>query len=112
MTWSTRSRATRWVCLTAAFFGLLLGTLFVGGAGAATDGAGAPPTITSDKADYAPGETVTLTGAGWQPGESVHIFVNDDAGQTWSHSADVTADSARNVTDQFQLPNWFVAHYS
>ena len=24
------------------------------------------PTITSDKADYAPGETVTLTGAGWQ----------------------------------------------
>src|SRR3990170_2194508 len=36
-----------------------------------------PPTIQSDKADYAPGETVTLTGANWAPGELVLIFVND-----------------------------------
>ena len=28
-------------------------------------------TLTSDKSDYFPGETVTLTGAGWQAGESV-----------------------------------------
>ena len=40
------------------------------------------PTIQSDKADYAPGELVTLTGSNWQPGESVHINVNDDQGQT------------------------------
>jgi hypothetical protein len=38
----------------------------------------AAPTIQSDKADYAPGELVTLTGSGWQAGESVHINVNDD----------------------------------
>jgi Putative Ig domain len=40
------------------------------------------PTIQSDKADYSPGELVTLTGSNWQPGESVNIVVNDDAGQT------------------------------
>ena len=40
----------------------------------------ATPTIASDLADYAPGQTVNLFGAGWQAGESVHIFVNDDFG--------------------------------
>src|SRR5919202_547202 len=61
------------------------------------------PTITSDQADYQAGSTVTLTGAGWQPGESVHIFVNDDAGQTWSHTADVAAAADGTITDMFQL---------
>jgi Bacterial Ig-like domain (group 3) len=69
------------------------------------------PTIQSDKDDYAPGETVTLTGSNWQPGESVHITVNDDVGQTWSRDADVTADANGQIQDQFQLPNWFVATY-
>jgi hypothetical protein len=69
------------------------------------------PTIQSDKDDYAPGSTVTLTGSGWQPGESVHINVNDDQGQTWSRDVDVTADASGNITDQFQLPNTFVALY-
>jgi len=69
------------------------------------------PTIQSDKADYPPGATVTLTGSGWQPGESVHIYVNDNDGQTWSHDTDVTADASGNITDQFNLPDWFVATY-
>src|SRR5438132_7793137 len=106
--WRPR-RGTRFVLvavLLAALFGI------VGGARAMTDGAGAPPTITSDQADYSPGSTVTLTGAYWQPGESVHLFVNDDAGQTWSHSADVSAAADGTITDRFQLPDWFVAVYS
>jgi Bacterial Ig-like domain len=70
------------------------------------------PAIWSDKADYMPGETVTLTGANWQPGETVHISVNDDVGSTWNRSTDVTADAAGYVTDTFQLPEWFVAQYS
>src|ERR687894_2213962 len=69
------------------------------------------PTIQSDKDDYAPGETVTLTGSNWKPGESVHININDDEGQTWSRNVDVTADASGNITDQFQLPNSFVALY-
>ncbi len=69
------------------------------------------PTIQSDKADYPPGATVTLTGSNWQPGESVHINVNDEAGKTWSRDVDVSADESGNITDQFDLPNWFVATY-
>ena len=71
----------------------------------------AAPTIQSDKADYAPGELVTLTGSGWQPGESVNINVNDDWGQTWTRNVNVTADASGNITDSFNLPDWFVATY-
>jgi photosystem II stability/assembly factor-like uncharacterized protein len=70
------------------------------------------PTIASDKADYAPGELVTLTGSNWAPGESVNIKVNDDEGQTWSRNVDVTANESGNITDSFNLPDWFVATYS
>lgn len=31
------------------------------------------PTLSSDKPDYHPGEIVTLTGAGWKPGETVRM---------------------------------------
>src|SRR5437762_8780356 len=41
-------------------------------------------TIVSDQLDYSPGATVTLTGAGWDSGEAVHINVNDAVGNTWS----------------------------
>ena len=71
-----------------------------------------PPAIISDQTDYAPGSTVTLTGTGWQPLEPVHIFVNDSIGQTWSYNVDVSADGSGNFTNQFQLPNSFVANYS
>jgi photosystem II stability/assembly factor-like uncharacterized protein len=71
----------------------------------------AAPTIQSDKDDYAPGELVTLTGSNWQPGESVNVVVNDEEGQTWSRNVDVTADASGNITDQFNLPDWFVATY-
>ena len=32
------------------------------------------PTVTTDFADYIPGAFVNLSGANWQPGESVHIL--------------------------------------
>src|SRR4051812_41627425 len=69
------------------------------------------PSIVSDKADYAPGELVTLTGSNWQPGESVHLVVNDTAGATWSYGSDVTADQNGFIADSFNLPDWFVANY-
>jgi trimeric autotransporter adhesin len=70
------------------------------------------PTVQSDKEDYAPGELVTLTGGGWQAGESVNIVVNDDEGQTWNRNVNVIADASGNITDSFNLPDWFVATYS
>ena len=82
-------------------------------AGASTLGAaaGLTPTIESDKADYAPASTVTLTGAGWSSGEAVHVNVNDNVGQTWSYNADVTGNQIGGFTLQFKLPNTFVASY-
>ncbi|MBA2313409.1 MAG: hypothetical protein H0V97_11520, partial [Actinobacteria bacterium] len=69
-------------------------------------------TISSDRGDYAPGETVALSGSNWQPGELVHIRVNDDQGKTWSRDVDVIAGIDGSITDQFQLPDWFVALYT
>src|SRR5215213_2880274 len=59
------------------------------------------PTIQSDLPDYAPGEVVTLTGSGWQPGESVRIVVDDDGlqEQSWQRDVTVTADDSGNITD-------------
>src|SRR5918993_69488 len=70
-----------------------------------------PPSIASDLADYPPGGTVRLTGSNWYAGETVHLFVNDDFGSTWNRNVDVTADAAGGISDQFNLPNWFVADY-
>jgi hypothetical protein len=70
------------------------------------------PTISSDKADYSPGETVVLTGTNWLPGEHVHIVVNDSVGQTWFREADVTADAGGSIRDEFQLPTSFIAEYA
>ena len=72
----------------------------------------AAPTIRSDQEDYAPGSMVTLTGAGWAASERVHIFVNDDVGQTWQYNGDVTTNLDGGFTAQFQLPNSFVATYT
>src|SRR5919112_995310 len=91
--------------------GLLLAVPAIALAQDSTVSTSAAPTIQSDLPDYAPGDTVTLTGSGWQPAEVVHIFVNDDIGQTWGRNVDVTADQSGNITDQFQLPSTFVAVY-
>src|SRR3972149_4090331 len=66
-------------------------------------------TITSDKADYAPGEKVTLTGTGWVAGESVSIVVNDTIGQTWQHLATVKAKKTGAFTDVSPLPDYFIS---
>ena len=57
-------------------------------------------------------QLVTLTGSNWSPGESVHIYVNDDQSSSWSRDTDVTADESGLIQDQFNLPDWFVASYS
>jgi hypothetical protein len=69
------------------------------------------PFVTSDKADYAPAEQVTLSSGNWQPGEWVVLYVNDSIGQTWSITTNKQADANGAWTYQFNLPNWFVATY-
>ena len=58
-----------------------------------------------------PGDFVTLTGSGWGTEESVHIFVNDNDGQTWTYSAGLVADADGSFTCGFQLPTTFIALY-
>jgi hypothetical protein len=70
------------------------------------------PWIQSDKPDYAPGETVVLTGGNWAAGEVVHITVNDDEGMSWRRDVDVTAAADGAIADTFSLPDWFVALYT
>jgi hypothetical protein len=94
------------------FSGLMLLALVLANSGRAAIETPPPPSVWSDKADYAPGEQVTLSGANWAVGESVHIRVNDDAGQTWSRDVDVTAAADGTISDQFSLPTSFVAAYS
>jgi VCBS repeat-containing protein len=68
--------------------------------------------IGSDKDDYAPGELVRLSSFGWQAGEAVHVFVNDEEGRSWSHHADVTAGEDGIFEYDVQLPSHFVATYT
>ena len=72
------------------------------------------PTITTDKADYPPGATVTIIGEGWAGGEAVHIFVNDESSKSWTHNSnpDPVAGAKGLITDEFTLPAWFVSNYS
>src|SRR5262249_28036355 len=44
-----------------------------------------PPTVTTDKSAYLPGDTVQLSGANWPAGSTVHVVVDDDKGDAWTH---------------------------
>ena len=70
------------------------------------------PTISSDKLDYAPGATVTITGAGWPANESVQLQTDDDLGKSWSDSGTATTDADGAFTYSFDLPHHYVAQYT
>ena len=72
----------------------------------------AAPTISSDKGNYLPGATVQLTGANWTPGSTVHVVVDDDKNDPWSHTADVIAAADRTIADSFPLPTGLVANFT
>ena len=109
-----QTKRRRWSVVLGVLAALAFAALGTAGTALADDPGGhaSAPWITSDKADYAPGELVNLTGGSWQPGESVHINVNDDLGQSWMRDVDVTADASGNISDSFTLPDWFIATYS
>jgi hypothetical protein len=46
--------------------------------GSATIVSSSAATVTTDRFDYAPGEIVTITGAGWQPNETVWMLLHEE----------------------------------
>jgi hypothetical protein len=54
-------------------------------------------TIKTDKDDYAPGTTVTITGSGWQPYESVALVLVEQPLLDTHPLLDVTADRNGNI---------------
>jgi hypothetical protein len=112
----TRTATTRkrWGVLAGALCLFVFAALGTAGTALADDPAGhtSAPWIASDKPDYFAGDAVVLNGGSWQSGETVRINVNDDEGHTWVRDGDVTADANGNISDSFNLPNWFVAVYT
>lgn len=56
-------------------------------------------TVDTDKDDYAPGETVIITGAGWAAGESIHLNLTEDPVADGPHDWDVVADQSGGFSD-------------
>ena len=59
-------------------------------------------TVKTDKADYTVGQTVTITGSGWQPGETVDVLLQEVPKTHDDRTLKATADAAGNIfNDEF-----------
>jgi len=75
----------------------------------------AQATLTSDKPDYQPGDTLRLSGSGWQPGETVSFhFVETPVVCVTPHDRTTIADADGNIFfDQFYFNELHrVCHFS
>jgi hypothetical protein len=57
--------------------------------------------ITTDKMDYAPGETAHISGRGFQPGETVRLKIHEDPHTPQERGLDVVADADGNLTGDY-----------
>ena len=88
------------------------GLLLVAG-GAAADGPRATaelygfPVLKTDKDDYAPGHTVTITGGGWQPGERVKLLLHEDVSPSIhsDRTLNAVADASGNIFNNDFAPD-------
>jgi hypothetical protein len=62
-------------------------------------------TIKTDKDDYAPGTTVTMTGSGWQPGETVTLSMVESPLFDTHFLAPVKADANGNIVSTEFVPD-------
>ncbi|PYR17986.1 MAG: hypothetical protein DMF98_26320, partial [Acidobacteria bacterium] len=62
-------------------------------------------TVKTDHADYNPGTTVTITGGGWVPGESVTLSLVEYPLHDVHSLAPVTADASGNITSTEFVPD-------
>ncbi|HEX3235655.1 MAG TPA: YDG domain-containing protein [Gemmatimonadales bacterium] len=59
-------------------------------------------TVQTDREDYFPPDTVIVTGAGWEPGETVRLVIQEDASPSVHPEVSLTtvADDAGHILDQ------------
>src|SRR5688500_15676047 len=62
--------------------------------------------ISTDKMDYRPGETATISGRGFQPGEIVRIKIHEDPHTPQERGFDATADAAGNFSGQYVVQDY------
>jgi hypothetical protein len=62
-----------------------------------------PATVTTDKTDYEPGETVIITGSNWQAGETVQLTIHRDNG-----APDTLLSAVADVSGSFQNSQFVV----
>jgi hypothetical protein len=82
--------------------------------GSASSNAGSPAasaelygfaTVKTDHADYAPGTTVTITGSGWMPGETVALTLVEQPRHDTHALTPVVADGSGNIVSTEFIPD-------
>jgi len=64
-------------------------------------------TVTTDKSDYAPGDYVTISGTGWQAGETVRCVIKHMVFTTHlTQVVDITANASGNILDATYQIAW------
>lgn len=56
-------------------------------------------TVMTDKSDYIPGETVLITGSGWEPGETVALELVEEPLIHPAETLYAIADAEGNITN-------------
>ena len=56
-------------------------------------------TVKTDREDYWPGEPVTVTGSGWQPGETVTLTISEDADTHFDFTYSAVADADGRIAN-------------
>ena len=62
--------------------------------------------ISTDKMDYMPGETATISGRGFQPGEIVRVKIHEDPHTPQERGFDATADAAGNFAGEYLVQDY------
>src|SRR5206468_11320523 len=73
--------------------------IFLAGSFLAVTASAQNPTITTDRDDYAPGETVVITGSGWMPGETVSMLLFEEPWGQLNRTLSAVADSLGNIVN-------------
>ena len=61
-------------------------------------------TVQTDMEDYAPGDIVTISGSGWQPGETVALKVSEDSDTHYDWNLTAVANAQGNIINQEFYP--------